>query len=107
MLIGSDIMGRGSEELGGKLMTAFIQVLHEITPQPDTIIFINSGVKLAVEGSQVIEDLREMEKNGTVILACGTCLGFYELKDKLKVGQISNMYDIATAMFGSGRLIIP
>jgi len=107
LLIGSDIMGRGSEELGRKLMTAFIQVLHEITPPPDTIIFLNSGVKLVVEGSQVVEDLKEMEDNGTILLACGTCLGFYDLKGKLQVGQISNMYDIASAMFGAGRLISP
>ncbi len=107
LLIGSDIMGRGSEELGHKLMTAFIQVLHEITPQPETIIFMNSGVKLVVEGSQVIEDLKEMEQNGITLLACGTCLGFYELKDKVAVGQISNMYDIASAMFEAGRLISP
>jgi len=107
LLIGSDIVGRGSEELGHKLMTAFVQVLHEITPPPDTIIFMNSGVRLVVEGSQVIEDLKEMEQNGTTLLACGTCLGYYDLKDKVKVGSISNMYDIASAMFGAGRLISP
>lgn len=107
MLIGSDIMGRGSEDLGRKLMTAFIQVLHEINPQPDTIIFINSGVKLVVEGSQVVEDLKELQNKGISLLACGTCIGFFELKEKVAVGQISNMYDIASAMFEAGKVISP
>ncbi|MFO8011523.1 MAG: sulfurtransferase-like selenium metabolism protein YedF, partial [Dehalococcoidia bacterium] len=75
VLIGSDTVGRGSEELGRKLMTAFIQVLHDISPKPDTIVFMNSGVKLAVDGSQVVEDLKELEEEGTELLACGTCLG--------------------------------
>ena len=105
LLIASDSIGRGSDELGRKLMTSFIQVLHEISPQPQTIIFMNSGVKLVAHGSQVIEDLRAFEEKGVDLLACGTCLGYYDLKEKLAVGKISNMYDIASALFGAGKII--
>lgn len=107
LLISSDGMGRGSDELGQKLMTSFFQVLHEITPQPDTIVFINSGVRLVVQGSKVIEDLRALEEMGTEILACGTCLGHYELKEKVAAGKISNMFEIASAMFGAGKIVSP
>ena len=87
-------------------MTAFVQVLHEITPQPDTIIFINSGVKLVTEGSQVIEDLREMEEKGISLLACGTCLDYFELKERLAVGRVSNMYEIAETMLSAGKVVM-
>jgi len=105
LLIASDSIGRGSEELGRKLMTSFVQVLHEISPQPQMIIFMNSGVRLVTEGSRVIEDLRAFEDKGIDLLACGTCLGYYDLKEKLAVGKISNMYDIASALFGAGKII--
>ncbi len=107
LLIASDSIGRGSEELGQNLMTAFVQVLHEITPQPDAIIFMNSGVKLVTEGSKVLEDLRAIEKQGAELLACSACLGYYDLKEKIAVGQISNMYDIASKLFNAGRIINP
>jgi len=107
LLIASDIIGRGADELGQQLMTAFVHVLHEITPKPDTIVFMNSGVKLVVEGSKVIEDLRALEDEGATLLACGACLGYYDLKEKVAVGQISNMYDIASALFGAGKIVSP
>ncbi len=107
LLIASDSIGRGSDELGRKLMTAFVQVLHDITPQPDMIIFINSGVKLVAEGSQTIEDLRSLEETGIELLACGTCLGYYDLKEKIVVGKISNMFEIASSLFGAGKIINP
>ena len=107
LLIASEGMGRGSDELGQKLMTAFVQVLHDIAPQPDTIIFINSGVKLVADGSQVIEDLRVLEETGTELLACGTCLGHYDLKEKVAVGKVSNMFEIASTLFGAGKIVNP
>lgn len=105
LLIASDAVGRGSDELGRKLMVSFVQILHEITPRPETIIFMNSGVRLVAEGSPVIEDLRSLQEQGVRILACGTCLGFYDLKEKVRVGQISNMFDIASALLGAGRFV--
>lgn len=105
LLIASDAIGRGNDELGRKLMVSFVQILHEISPRPETIIFMNSGVRLVAEGSPVIEDLRALQEQGIRLLACGTCLGFYELKEKVKVGQISNMFDIASALLGAGRTV--
>ena len=105
LLIASDSFGRGSEELGQLLIRSFLHTLGEVSPLPNRIICLNSGVKLVVEGSLVLEDLRALEEKGIDILACGTCLGYYEIKDKIAVGQISNMYDIASALLGAGRII--
>jgi len=105
LLIASDSLGRGSEELGQLLMRSFLHTLEEVSPLPNRIICLNSGVKLVVEGSLVLDDLRALEKKGIEILACGTCLGYYEIKDKTAVGQISNMYDIASSLLGAEKII--
>ena len=105
LVVPSEFMGRGDEELGRILVRSFFHTLREVRPLPDSVIFLNSGVKLAVAGSPVLDDLRELCAQGVAILACGTCLGHYELKDQLKVGEVSNMYDIADALLTAGRLV--
>ena len=100
-----DRMGRGSDDLGMLLMRAFLHTLGEVAPKPDVMIFFNEGVKLTTEGSLVLDDLQDREKEGIKILVCGTCLDFFGLKEKLKAGIISNMYDIAEAMLSAGKVI--
>lgn len=91
---GSEFMGGGSEELGKILIKSFVYTLTEVTPYPTKLIFYNGGVHLTCEGSEVLEDLKKLEQEGVEIISCGTCLDFYNKKDKLKVGEISNMYTI-------------
>lgn len=105
LLVASDNMGRGAEELGDVLMRSFIHTLGEVTPQPDKIVFINSGVKLVAKGSEVIEELLELKNKDIEILACGTCLGYYNLKESVEVGQVSNMYDIASALMQAEKIV--
>jgi len=105
VVIGSDTMGRGHEELGGVLMKSFLHTLIETSPQPDTMIFLNTGVKLTITGSDVIEDLQILSNKGMNILVCGTCLNFFEIKDQLCVGTVSNMYDIAATMLKAKHLV--
>lgn len=105
VLIPSDAMGRRNEELGDILIRSFLHTLNEIEPLPATMIFINTGVKLTVEGSPVLEDLQALEQRGVGILSCGTCLGYFELKEKLAVGEISNMYSIAEALLAAGNVV--
>lgn len=105
--INSNQMGVGDETLGATLIRSFIHVLSEMERKPNTLIFVNSGVWLTTEGSPVLEDLQSLSEKGVAILSCGTCLDFYKRKDKLKVGVISNMYDIARTLFEADRLIRP
>lgn len=100
-----DKMGRGDDELGTVLIKAFFHTLGEVFPRPDVMIFFNTGVKLATEGSEVLDDLRNLENQGIGILVCGTCLDYFGLKDNLKVGVVSNMYDITETMLSAGRVI--
>jgi selenium metabolism protein YedF len=105
--INSNFLGVGEEALGTILMRAFLKTLLDLKPIPSKLIFINSGVRLTTEGSEVLETLRTLSQTGVEILSCGTCLDFYGLKAKLKVGIISNMYDIAQSLLDADRLIRP
>ncbi len=92
--ISSDIMGSGDKTLGKILMKSFIYTVSETEPYPSTIVFYNTGVKLTIEDSEVLDDLIALEKEGVEIISCGTCLDFLEVKDKLAIGSVSNMYTI-------------
>ena len=105
LVVSADSMGRGDPDLGHILIRSFFHTLGEVKPRPDQIILFNAGVRLACQGSEVLDDLCALEADGIEILACGTCLGFFELKDKLAAGRVSNMYDIAEAILGAGKVV--
>lgn len=93
-LITQDTLGHGSPELGAVLIKAFMTTLLEVKPAPSAILMLNSGVKLAVKGSPVLDQLTTLTGRGVTILACGTCLDYYQCKAELAVGDITNMYTI-------------
>lgn len=101
LFISTDSLGRGSEELGKILVKALLNALSENENLPEKIVLINSGVKLACEGSEVLEALHEVVGKGVEILACGTCLNYFELSEKLRVGRVSNAYEILNVLLES------
>jgi selenium metabolism protein YedF len=105
LVVSAETMGRGEAELGGILVRGFFHTLGEIEPLPQTIVFLNSGVKLACQGSPVLDDLCALEAEGIEMLVCGTCLGYFELTQKLVAGLVSNMYDIAETVLGAGKVV--
>ncbi|MCK9267767.1 MAG: sulfurtransferase-like selenium metabolism protein YedF [Alkaliphilus sp.] len=105
ILISNDKLGGGSDELGAVLMSGYLYALTEVSSYPSSIIFLNGGVKLTVEGSQVLEAIRILESEGVEILSCGTCLNYFELEDKLAVGTASNMFTIAEKLNEAGNTI--
>lgn len=105
IMIGRNTLGTGSEELGTVLMKSFFVSLQELPQRPRTIMLINSGVYLAVEESPVLAALQELSRQGTEVLVCGTCLDYFWLKEKLAVGNVTNMYSILAELVGPGRVI--
>jgi selenium metabolism protein YedF len=105
LTVPSEAMGRGDDELGQILIRGFFHALGQTSPRPATIIFLNSGVKLVAEGSPVLEDLQALCEQGVELLACGTCLGHLNLKDRVAVGEISNMYTIAETLMRAGKVV--
>lgn len=103
--IESDKMGEGSEELGEILMKGYLYTLTELDELPEAIIFINSGVKLVINESPVINSLKTLDKMGVELIACGTCLNYYHLENELAVGTVSNMYTIVEMLHGTNKII--
>lgn len=98
VMITTDRIGFGDDELGKKLMISFIKTCREMGRELWRLVFLNNGVKLTVSGSEVLSELTALEKEGIVILVCGTCLTHFDLMDQKAVGQTTNMLDIVTAM---------
>lgn len=105
LLVTSATLGRGSEELGGVLMRSFFYSLSETEVLPRRIIFINSGVHLCCQGSPVLDSLLALEQKGVEVLACGTCLDYYHLKEKLCIGSVTNMYTIIEHLTAAEKVI--
>jgi selenium metabolism protein YedF len=107
IVVASDAMGSGPRELGEILIKAFINTIKEVKPLPSKIVFYNTGILLTVEGSPLIDSLKELEAAGVTILVCGTCVNYFKKQDQIRVGTISNMYTILEALSGAGAIIKP
>jgi len=105
VLMGSDTLGRGDNFLGSKLMGNFISTLKEMGPELWCVVLLNSGVKLAVGGSEVLPGLLALEQAGVRLLVCGTCLTHFQLLEAKQVGETTNMLDIVTAMQLADKVI--
>lgn len=105
ILISTDVLGKGDRKLGETLMEAFIYTLVDAKPSPQKIILLNEGVKLATYGSPVLEALEILQNKGVGILSCGTCINFYQLKDKLKIGTITNMVEVVESLSNADKVI--
>ncbi|MCF0132575.1 MAG: sulfurtransferase-like selenium metabolism protein YedF [Blautia sp.] len=107
VVISSNQMGNGSEELGKTLLKGFIYALCQQETLPKTILFYNGGAFVTCEESPALEDLKSLEAQGVEILTCGTCLNFYSLAEKLQVGEVTNMYVIAEKMMQADLIVKP
>ena len=105
MLIGSDVFGVGDRALGEKLMKSFLKTIGDVEPKPVKMLFVNEGVRLTGEGSEVLDTLESLEKDGVEILSCGTCLEHYNLIEKLRVGLVTNMYDIVDSLATADKVV--
>ena len=106
VFIGKDVVGAGDRELGYNLMKMALYTLAQGDSVPAHVLFMNDGVKLpAGEEQQVIDSLMSLIEKGSLVLVCGTCLNYYGLADRLKVGTVSNMYDIMSAMQRADKVI--
>ena len=105
--INSAKMGVGHDELGGVLIKGFIFALTQMDELPSAILFYNGGATLTTEGSASLEDLKNLEAQGVEILTCGTCLNYYNLGDKLRVGEVTNMYSIVEKLTQADLVVKP
>jgi selenium metabolism protein YedF len=100
-------MGNGDDTLGEILMKSFIYTLSQLEELPKAIIFYNTGAKLTLNNSAVLQDIKNLEAQGVEVITCGTCLDFFEAKEKLAVGSVSNMYTIVEKISSASKVIKP
>jgi selenium metabolism protein YedF len=105
VMIATDRLGFGDDELGKKLLLSFIRTLKEMGDELWRLVLVNNGVKLTTEGSEILEVLESYTKEGLAVLVCGTCLNHFNLLDKKRVGETTNMLDIVTAMQLADKVI--
>lgn len=98
VLLATDSLGQGDEGLGRHIVTNFIRTMQEMGRDLWRLVLLNSGVKLAAEGSEVLPQLQELAGEGLGILVCGSCLKTFNLSEKRRVGEVTNMLDIVTSM---------
>lgn len=105
IIINSDTFGNGDDKLGKQLMGSFLRKLWSADTKPGLLIFYNSGVKLLAEGSEVLDALDGLYESGVELIACGTCITFFELKDKIRIGRVSDMGEISGAILTYDKVI--
>jgi selenium metabolism protein YedF len=105
--ISSCSMGRGDEDLGTKLMRGFLRTWIDSRPMPWRMIFINSGVRLTTVDEEAVEAVSLLEEKGVEILSCGTCLDHFGLKDELRSGRVTNMYEVIDSLNAASKVISP
>jgi selenium metabolism protein YedF len=105
LLIAADRLGEGPEELGRLLMKNFIITLLDLAEPPDRMIFLNTGVMLTTTGSEVLEALEKLGNRGVEILSCGVCLDYFNRKDQLIAGKVTNMFTIAESVLKGGAVV--
>ncbi len=105
ILVTRNGMGDSYTTLQQSLIVKYFSLLNENNILPSVICFYTDGVKLAVTGSPVLDQLRELERKGVHLILCGTCLAFYELTDQVQVGIVGGMTDIIEAQFRASKVI--
>jgi len=107
VVISSDKMGEGDDQLGQLLMLNFIKALKDLDRLPQKVVFYNKGVTIVTKNSPVIDHLTDLEKMGVELLLCATCVNYYKIEEQRGAGILSNMYVIAEAMASAGNIVRP
>jgi hypothetical protein len=105
VLVTRDGMGDAEPALQHKLITTYLRVLLEDGALPGAVCFYADGVKLVVDGSPALPALRELEDRGVRLILCRTCLEYYGLADRVRVGIVGGMGDIVAAQVAAGKVI--
>jgi intracellular sulfur oxidation DsrE/DsrF family protein len=107
IILHSETLGRGSDELGKTMTGSFLRKLWASDKKPDTIIFYNSAVHLLTDKSSMLDSLSGLSKAGVDLVACQTCIGFYEVEKNIVVGRIVEMQEIVSILMKSDKVITP
>jgi len=107
IILSSNFMGSGDDDLGRLLLKGYINTIDQLENLPQEIICYNSGVILAIKGSDTAQSLKKIERQGVKISLCGTCIDYFGLKNNFEVGSVTNMLYIAEKLASDVRIVKP
>lgn len=105
IILNSEHFGHGEEILGERLMGSFLRKLWANETKPYALIFYHAAVKLLIKGSPVLDALEGLEKAGVDLIACGTCVAYYDVKEKMSFGRVSDMVEIVSVLMAADKVI--
>lgn len=105
ILITHEGMGQSNVILQHRLIGTYLKLLLDNAMLPAAICFYTDGVKLVVDGSPVLEQLHALEEKGVRLVICSTCLNYYGLTERVKVGIIGGMNDILEYTWKANKVI--
>lgn len=105
LLLTRNGMGSADVPLEQRLLANYLRILLENGTLPGAVCFYTEGVRLAVEGSPVLDQLAELERRGVHLILCKTCLEYFGLVDKVRVGIVGGMIDIVAAQAKARKVI--
>ena len=105
LVLDSDVLGRGDDDLGSLLIVNFLRTLAFRDDVPGTVICYNTGVKLAEKGSDAVPILATLAQKGADIVLCGTCVNHFQISDRIDIGRVSNMQEIVDILARAGKVL--
>jgi hypothetical protein len=105
IVINQDGMGQADTELQHKLITTYLTLLDDNGVLPGAICFYTDGIKLALEGSPVLDLLQSLESKGVRLILCKTCIDHFDVANKVRVGIVGGMTDIISAQWAADKVI--
>jgi selenium metabolism protein YedF len=105
IVVNQEAMGQGDPRLGSQLLLKFFHQLSGLAEKPHAIVFYNGGVKVLASDSPTLDVLRQLEGDGVELMACGTCVDFYQLRESIAVGRVGDMREIASRLMASDKVI--
>ena len=107
IVLHSDVLGRGDDKLGTMMMGNFLRKLWANSQKPDAIVFYNTAVRLLLKGSAVLDALTGLADSGVDLIACSTCINYFNVKADLRIGRIGEMPELVSVLMGSEKVITP
>jgi selenium metabolism protein YedF len=105
IVISADTLGRGNDELGAALMASFLRKLWIEPNKPATVLFYNSGVRLLAADAPALDALDGLQRAGVDLVACGSCVSFFALRDSLAAGRVSDMQEIVQTIMAADKVV--
>jgi intracellular sulfur oxidation DsrE/DsrF family protein len=106
IVINKNGMGEAPQELRETLIKNYLTLLIDETDLPTYICFYGEGVKLTLNTSHVIDELKKLQELGIKILICKTCLLYFNSIENVAIGDIATMLDIMGAQKNCDKVIV-